>query len=117
MSNPIYCTGIAPDGKPLLGGIWRMYSERGLPIEISHMEAEERGCHVDWIEAMADASLTADCPNLVREMQQFMGDAMHGIKTKFIQTMRAFSEFGTANDDLRTYQNILAHKRQNAIPQ
>ena len=114
--DTIYCTGIAPDGKPILGGIWKMYAERGMPLEISHMEAEERGCHVDWLEAMADASLTADAPRLIQELEQFMGSAIHGIKTGFIQAMRAFSEFGTAKDDLRTYQNILINKRQNALP-
>ncbi len=113
--HTIYCTGIATDGKPLLGGIWKMYAERGIPLEISHMEAEERGCHVDWMEAIADASLSADAPRLIRELEQFMGPAIYGIKTRFIQAMRAFSEFGTAKDDLRTYQNILTHKRQNAI--
>lgn len=115
MNSPIYCTGVAPDGKPLLGGIWKMYSEQGLPIEISHMEAEERGCHVDWLEALADASMTADAHRLVREMEQFMGDAMHGIKTAFVNAMRKFSHFGTANDDVRTYQSILIYKRQNAL--
>lgn len=116
MSNPIYCTGIGENGKPLLGGIWRMYSEQGFPIEMSHMEAQEKGCQVDWLEAMADASLTADCPRLVQEMEQFLSGSMHEIKTKFVQAVRKFSEHGNINDDVQTYRNILTHKRQNAIP-
>ncbi len=86
MTNQIlYITGKTPCGKPLLGGVWRMFTQDGFPVEMSHILATQRGCLVDWCEAMLDAKESGTLPALVRQMECFLPqEAMAHIKERFV---------------------------------
>src|SRR5690242_12721874 len=51
----LYQSGIAPDGKPLMAGLFRLKDEEGFPIDMSYEQCKEHGWHPDWAEALADA--------------------------------------------------------------
>ena len=101
----IYPTGITLEGKPLIGGIWRMWSQEGFPIESSWMECNARGWKVDWCEAMVDASLTNECPSLMRQVEGFLGgnDVLH-MKREFMALVKSG----------RRFQDILERKKANS---
>lgn len=57
---PLFCTGVNLDGKALVGGVYRMQDSIGMPLEITKMEADEKGFYIDWLEALCDCWLN-DC--------------------------------------------------------
>lgn len=58
--NPLYITGINPEGKPLIGGVFRMKDEHGFPFDLSRDILRENGESVDYLELLCDAWLH-DC--------------------------------------------------------
>lgn len=68
--SPLYFTGKTPDGKLLLGGVFRMHDQEGFPIEASFEECQRKGWQVDWAEALADCWL-----NDPMKMDNFVGQA------------------------------------------
>ena len=68
----IYATGCTPEGAILIGGIWKLWEQEGFPIEMSHLICRDNGWAVDWLEAMADASCTNNCPALVKHIEAFL---------------------------------------------
>jgi hypothetical protein len=82
MNTPLYRTGTAPDGRPLVGGIFKMRDTHGLPLDFQVEEAKLKGFHIDWLEAMADCWLN-DClkfDNFVKEAALLCPDANLGDK-------------------------------------
>jgi hypothetical protein len=53
--SPLYFTGLTPDGRLLLGGVFRMKDEVGFPLDMSYEIAKEKGWLIDWMEYLADA--------------------------------------------------------------
>lgn len=43
------------DGVYKLQGIYTVKDQTGFPIEMSYLEARDRGMEIDWVEALADA--------------------------------------------------------------
>jgi hypothetical protein len=74
--SPLYFTGIAPDGKLLLGGIFRMKDEVGFPMDMSYELAKDKGYHVDWCECLADAGRQKQSKfeSTMREIGYLIGD-------------------------------------------
>jgi hypothetical protein len=95
--STIYPTGLTSDGGLLIGGVWRFWSQDGFPIELSYLQAKQRGWCIDWAEAMAEASITNDLPAIHEAMSQFLDEeTMLGIKIRFAQLVNSgvgFSEF------------------------
>ncbi len=71
----IYTTGYTQQGVELVGGIWTLFDQEGFPIEMSYLKLKQDGKRVDWIEAMASASLSNNLPSLVAQMSLFMGES------------------------------------------
>jgi hypothetical protein len=79
----LYTTG-TPDGRPLIGGVWRLYHQDGFPIEMSWITARDGNASIDWMEAMADASTTNNLPALYDAMKQFLpADELTAICARF----------------------------------
>lgn len=57
MKSPLYITGVTPDGRLLMGGVFRMQDEHGFPVDASHEECRMKGFAVDWLEALCDCWL------------------------------------------------------------
>lgn len=55
--NPLYITGINPEGKPLMGGVFRMKDEHGFPLDCSRDVLKEKGWEIDYLELLCDAWL------------------------------------------------------------
>lgn len=55
MKTPIYITGIAIDGKPCYGGVFKMGDTYGFPLEDSILAAESHGAVVSWPTFIKDA--------------------------------------------------------------
>lgn len=60
MTTPLYITGITPDGKFLLGGVFRMKDQMGFPLDMSYEICKEKGMEIDYCELFCDAWLH-DC--------------------------------------------------------
>lgn len=45
------------NGVPKLQGVFTMLDREGFPVDMSYEIAKEQGWDVDWIEALADASV------------------------------------------------------------
>lgn len=48
-------TGITPEGKPVLAGVYRFYETHGLPLDIILMCFHDKGWVPDWIDFYQDA--------------------------------------------------------------
>src|SRR6185295_17450160 len=59
MTKPLYITGKTPDGRKLLGGVFRMQDELGFPIDCSLEEAKRHNMLIDWLEAFCDCWLNS----------------------------------------------------------
>lgn len=55
--NPLYVTGINPEGKLLIGGVFRMKDEYGFPLDCSRDVIKEKGWEIDYLELLCDAWL------------------------------------------------------------
>ena len=71
----LYQTGFANDGRPLLGGLWRLWREDGFPVELGKLETESRGARVDWLELMADAAECGELPAAWRQVEGLLPPA------------------------------------------
>jgi hypothetical protein len=56
--NPIYITDIAPDGRLLVGGIFKMKDQVGFPLDCSYDICKENNLAIDYCELLCDAWLT-----------------------------------------------------------
>jgi len=100
----IYATGCTPDGVTLIGGVWKLWEQEGFPLEMSHLICRDKGWAVDWLEAMADASCTNNCPALVKHIEAFLPhDAMTALKLGFMRVLNSG----------KTYEQIVAEKQKN----
>jgi hypothetical protein len=103
-SSVIYATGCTPDGVTLIGGIWKLWEQEGFPLEMSHLICRDKGWAVDWLEAMADASCTHNCPALVKHIEAFLPDeTMTALKLGFMRVLNSG----------KTYEQIVAEKQAN----
>ena len=100
----IYMTGHTPDLVPLIGGVWTLRDQEGFPIEMSHLVCKDKGWAIDWMEAMADASTSNNCPALIKAAEAFLPEhVIEGMKMGFVQM--AWSG--------KTFVEIRAAKRAN----
>jgi hypothetical protein len=98
----IYSTGCTPDGVILVGGVWTLWNQEGFPLEMSHIICIENGWAIDWMEAMADASQSNDCPSLMKSIETFLPEqTLSRLKTGFIQMVSAGKPFNEVVDDKR----------------
>jgi hypothetical protein len=70
LSSPLYVTGVAPNGKYLVAGLFRMQDQVGYPIDLCLIECKEKGFFPDILEALCDCWLN-DClkfDSFVREL-------------------------------------------------
>ena len=106
MNDLLYMTGTTPEGCVLIGGVWRLAHQEGFPLELSRMIVEERGWRIDWLEAMADASIDDNLPALMRQCESFMdGNTILRLKLVFQRLV---------DTEGKTYQQIIDGKRENA---
>ena len=105
IADPVmYATGCTPEGVILLGGIWKMWEQEGFPIEMAHIFCRDKGCAVDWFEAMCDASITNNCPALMRQIGEFLPeDVIIKLKVGFMHAIKSG----------RTFEEIVAEKKRN----
>ena len=98
----LYYTGISTDGKMLIGGIWSLYHQEGFPIEMSYLVCKDNMGLVDWMEVMADASITHNCPALMRLIEGFLPvDDIKNIKLGFMFMVHSG----------KTFEQIVQEKR------
>ena len=97
-------TGKTSENIPLIGGVWRLYHQEGFPLEMSHLIAKGNGWKVDWLEAMADASLDNNCPALMKQIESFLDDET--IDNLKIGYMFVFKHLN------KTFQEVLDEKRK-----
>lgn len=102
MNDTIYITGISTNGNLLVGGVWRVYHQDGFPLEMSYLILRDRGCSVDWLEAMADASTDNNLPALMKHLDFLNQETIEILKINF---MKALSYYGS-------YEKILEMKRK-----
>lgn len=90
----IYATGCTPDGITLIGGVWTLHDQEGFPLEMSHLTCQQNGWRIDWMEAMADASRSNNCPALMKAVEAFLpGDAITHLKLGFMHMVRSGKSF------------------------
>lgn len=95
IESVIYSTGCTPDGKILVGGVWKLWEQEGFPLEMSHLVCRDRGWAVDWLEAMADASLTHNCPALMKHLESFLTDeTLTALKAGFMRVLNSGKTYG-----------------------
>jgi len=100
----IYTTGCTEDGTYLIGGVWTLRDQVGFPIEMSHVVCKQNGWLIDWMEAMADASRSNNCPALMRVVETFMPeDGIMRLKMGFVHMVRSGKSF----------DEVVAEKRAN----
>lgn len=103
-NSVVYTTGITPDGIILIGGLWKLWEQEGFPIEMAHLVCRDNGCAVDWLEAMADASSTNNCPSLMNHIEAFLPNAVvSSLKRDFVNAHRR----------VKSYQQIISDKKAN----
>lgn len=104
-TNPvIYATGCTPDGILLVGGVWTLRDQEGFPIEMSYLLVRDKGWLIDWAEAMADASLSNNCPALMKAVEEFLpAQAIAHLRAGFVHMVRSGKRF----------EQVLAEKREN----
>ena len=105
ISDPVmYATGCTPEGVVLIGGIWKMWEQEGFPIELAHILCRDKGCAVDWFEAMCDASITNNCPALMRQIDAILPeDAIRKLKIGFMHAIKSG----------KTYEEMVSEKKRN----
>ena len=72
----LFPSGIsADDGAVFIGGIYRLKSEIGFPVDMSYEICKERGWHVDWNEALCYCWLhdLLGFDNFCAEMRMLLG--------------------------------------------
>jgi alanyl-tRNA synthetase len=105
MNQDLYITGLTSNGQSLMGGIWRHYHQNGFPLEITNLVAKENGWCVDWLEAMADASIDNNLPSLMSHLETFLDEeTLVSIKISFMNLLNKG----------RTFSSILEDKKKNA---
>lgn len=104
MTKVIYATGQTPDGYVLIGGVWTLWHQHGFPLEMSHLVSRDKGWRIDWLEAMADASTTDNCPALMHHVEAFLdAQTLLALKVGFVRVVRTG----------KTYEQIVEEKRAN----
>lgn len=102
--NLIYMTGRTPEGTCLMGGVWKLWEQEGFPLEMSHVVCCAEGTAVDWLEAMADASCTDNCPALMLHLAAFLpAETITEIQIGFMRLVASG----------QSYQEILESKKAN----
>lgn len=108
MNDPLYQTGIAGDGKPLIGGIFRLKDECGFPMDMSYEITKEKGWHIDYLELLCDAWTRSNFSclgfdTMVRELELLGGSHVESWKkimtvtvAKFPKMMNTLSPINTA---------------------
>ncbi len=97
MNNPTYITQPG-----MMGGVWRLYHQEGMPIEMTYLHLMSSGVKVDWVEAMADASIDNNLSSLLDQMLIFIPrDQIDEIGERFMALLNSG----------QTYQSILDRKR------
>ncbi len=92
-----------------MGGVWRMHHEMGFPLELSKMLCADRGILIDWMEAMADASLDNNLPSLVGHMESILNaQEVMELKIRFMAMCKVYC---------LDFNRILQEKKKNAPPQ
>lgn len=100
----IYTTGCTPDGTFLIGGIWKLWEQEGFPLEMAYLVCRDKGWRVDWMEAMADASITNNCPALVKHIEAFLpSETMMHLKAGFMYMLNSG----------KTFEQVVAEKQAN----
>lgn len=69
----IYPSGFfrgGPNGLTVIyGGAWRLYRQEGFPIDLTVITLQEQGALIDWCEAMAEAFLHTELPQLCKQVE------------------------------------------------
>lgn len=116
-NDPLYFTGIAPDGWPLMGGIFTMKDQEGFPVDASYDECEHRlKVHVDWAEYLADAGRQEQWKfdAASKEIEYLLGEATASdIQKRFLALGQRLTDEG--NDFRAVCERIVEQKKGNAI--
>lgn len=104
IESVIYSTACTPEGVVLIGGVWTLRAQEGFPLEMAHMVCQTNGWRVDWLEAMADASRTDECPALMRQVEAFLdAGTILALKLGFVRVHREGA----------TWEQVVERKRAN----
>lgn len=119
MNNPLYLSGITPDGIPLMAGIYRMKDEIGFPISVSYEMIKDNQWCPDWCEFLADAGRQKDwkLDDALHEMKMLVGEHLTA------EIFEKFKFYGatiwTVNGKNQTFaevcNQIVELKRKNGI--
>ena len=107
-SDTIYITGTTPEGKLLIGGLWRKHRQEGFPLDISLMLCREQGLLPDVVELFAEAMIHFELPS-VREH----APELFTIKTT-MQWMHLLQTL-PYTDQFQAAQHILLDKRSKGM--
>jgi hypothetical protein len=89
MNAPLYVCGIAEDGRPMIGGAFKMQDSVGYPIEILKLDADANDCLLDYLEALCECWLN-DC----LKFDSFCRD-IRSLKLEY-DVVERFKELGAA---------------------
>ncbi len=73
------------DGVPKLQGVFTLLDQEGFPLDMSYEIAKERGCVVDWVEALADAArqCVLKYGALIEEIRMLEPEKLESVKRIF----------------------------------
>ncbi len=103
--KPLYITGFTPEGKPLLGGIFKIKDQCGFPLDASFDLAREKGLAIDYMELLCDAWLS-NCLGfdaVVRELDMLGGSRIDDWKRAGIDYLNHFPEMNQFDDPINEF--------------
>lgn len=106
MNNVLYITGLTEDLHTLIGGVWRMHHQEGFPLELSYITVKQSNFRIDWVEAMADASLDNNLHVLVKNIEVFLPEK----EVTILKTLFAY----LVRDKGMSYEDIMVMKKESA---
>lgn len=116
MNSPLYCSGLTPDGIPLLAGLFRLRDECGFPVDMAYEIAKEKGQCPDWAEFLADAGAQPGWKfdAAFHEIEMLLGPTLAA------EILQRFKRWGASvmapgDDFISICQRLLDHKRSRAL--
>lgn len=114
----LYVTGVSPDGRPLIGGIFRMKDEIGFPLDMSFEICQEHNWRIDYLELLCDAWLK-DClgfDSVIKELDMLESSHVEEWKTVCTSTLNRFPKMLRTENPISTACKYwLSRKRKDSI--
>lgn len=101
----LYFTGTTPDGKLLLGGVFKMQDEVGFPLDASFEECRRKGYAIDWLEALSDCWLNSceKFDSFCNQAQSLTGNNLKDMFSSYgAMTLRKFPKMRSTPNPIDT---------------